>query len=65
MAMHRTDLGEGYVLVIGAVRVRLEHKSGRRARLCVDAPADIAVTVTPDTTIGVGVLEFPEDSVIG
>lgn len=43
------DLGVGETLTIGGARVRLEHKSGRRARLVIVAPT--AMRVTPPTRL--------------
>lgn len=39
------DLRIGDAIAVGLTRVRMAHKSGQVARLVVEAPADIAITL--------------------
>ena len=44
------DVRVGETLLIGSARVRLEHKSGQRARLSVTAPAGVRVETSRGVT---------------
>lgn len=43
------ELKPGETFTVGSTVVRLEHKSGQRARLSIDAPANIEVRRSPVT----------------
>lgn len=41
--MVKHDLRVGATIEIGSVKVRLDHKSGQRVSLVIDAPSDVEI----------------------
>ena len=44
------DIAVGETLTVGDTTVRLQFKSGKKARLRIEAPADLAVSIKKDST---------------
>lgn len=44
------DIAVGETLTVGDTTLRLQFKSGKKARLKIEAPTDLAVTIKKDST---------------
>lgn len=44
------DIAVGETLTVGDTTVRLQFKSGKKARLRIEAPTDLAVNIKKDST---------------
>jgi len=45
--MVKCDLRVGTTIEIGSVKIRLDHKSGQRVSLVIDAPSEIQIKLPP------------------
>ncbi len=48
--MVKHDLRVGTTIEIGDAKIRLEHKSGQRVSLIIDAPADVPIKLPEKTS---------------
>lgn len=57
------DIAVGETLTVGDTTVRLQFKSGKKARLRIEAPTDLAVSIKKDstTTINQGLTYYPNN----